>query len=250
MDADLKRTIKINLVIFAVVAVAWIGYIVYSRRDTGAGPKKPETTYSSNMDDYVTPKKIFPYNLDSAKKELVGKPVWVKTGNVLPYYPYNAATHSVNFKRQVGLLPPLAKFQVKDIVLQRAPVSLKPGEIAVIQKQIMAVFEESGERGTYAASFGTNTGDNYTFIANDIFFFDDPHQLYKHWPSETWSAIEQHQAKQGMSELQATFALGTNMSADSGEYGNRTVEFVNAGKPVTVTFEKNKATTITEGKTP
>ena len=38
------------------------------------------------------------------------------------------------------------------------------------------------------------------------------------------------------------------MSADGGDYGNRTIEFANAGKPVTVMFEKNKATTITQGK--
>ena len=49
-----KRTIKINLIVFVVIATGWVGYIVYSRRDTGEGPKKPETTYSSNQDDYVT----------------------------------------------------------------------------------------------------------------------------------------------------------------------------------------------------
>jgi len=118
----------------------------------------------------------------------------------------------------------------------------------VVQKQIMAVFEKAGEPGTFAASFGTNTGDDYAFNANDIFFFEDPHELYKHWPADIWSAVDQHQAKQGMSELQASFALGSNMSADGGDYGNRTIEFANAGKPVTVTFEKNKATTITQGK--
>lgn len=248
MDADLKKKIQISLIVFVVIAVVRVGFIFYSRRDTGAGPKKPETTYSSNMDDYVTPHKIFPYNLESAKKELAGKTVWVKSGNLIPYYPYDAAAHTVNFKREAGLLPPVAKLQVKDVVLQRQPVALKPGQVSVVQKQIMAVFEMAGTPGTYAASFGVNTGDDYTFGANDIFFFDDPRQLYKHWPADIWSAIDQHQAKQGMSELQATFALGTNMSADAGEYGNRTIEFANAGQPVTVTFEKNKAVTVTPGK--
>src|SRR5262249_43219390 len=161
---------------------------------------------------------------------------------------YDAAAKSVNFKKQVGLLPPLAKLDVKDITLQREPVSLKPGQVAVVQKQIMAVFEKAGEPGTYAASFGVNTGDEFTFWGNEVFFFDDRHELYKHWPADVWTAIEQHQAKQGMNELQATFALGSNMSVDGNDYGNRTIEFANAGKPVTVTFEKNKATTITQGK--
>lgn len=249
MDADAKKKILIPAVAILVIAAVRIGFMVYERRDTGAGPKKPETTYSSNMDDYVTPHKIFPYNVESAKKELVGKPVWMKTGNLLPYYAYDTAGHSVNFKKKAGLLPPLAKLQVKDVVLEREPVALKPGQVAVVQKQIMAVFEKAGEPGTFAVSFGTNTGDDYSFSAvNDIFFFEDPHELYKHWPADTWNAIDQHQAKQGMSELQASFALGSNMSADGGDYGNRTIEFANAGKAVTVTFEKNKATTVTQGK--
>src|SRR3979409_879360 len=92
-------------------------------------------------------------------------------------------------------------------------------------------------------------GDAF-FSANDVFFCDDPHELYKHWPADTWSAIDQHQARQGMSELQASFALGTNMNADPGDFGNRTIEYANAGKPVTVVFEKNKATTVTAGKAP
>jgi len=248
MDADLKRTIKVNLIVAAVVITGFVGYMLYSRRDRPEPPKKVVMTYSTNQDDYVAPRKIFPYNVESARKELVGKPVWVKTGNLLPYYAYDTAAHSVNFKKKAGLLPPLAKLQVKDVVLQRESVALKPGQVAVVQKQIMAVFEKAGEPGTFAASFGTNTGDDYAFNANDIFFFEDPHELYKHWPADIWSAVDQHQAKQGMNELQASFALGSNMSADGGDYGNRTIEFANAGKPVTVTFEKNKATTITQGK--
>jgi hypothetical protein len=248
MDSDLKKKIQISVLVFVVIAAIRVGFILYARRDTGAGPKKPETTYSSNLDDYVTPHKIFPYNVESAKKELVGKPLWIKTGNILPYYAYDAASHSVNFKKKAGLLPPLAKLQVKDVVLQRESVALKPGQISVVQKQIMAVFEKEGAPGAFAVSFGLNTGDDYSFSANEVFFFEDPHQLYKHWPADTWSAIEQHEAKQGMSELQASFALGTDISSDGVEYGNRTIEYANAGKPVTVVFEKNKAVTVTPGK--
>jgi hypothetical protein len=250
MDADLKKKIQISLLVFVLIAVIRVGFIFYSRRDTGGGPKKPETTYSSNMDDYVTPHKIFPYNVESARKELVGKPLWVKTGNVLPYYSYDTAANAVNFKKQAGLLPPVAKLQIKDVILARDATPPKLGEVKVIQKKIMAVFEKAGEPSTFATAFGSNTGDDYTFTANDVFFFEDPHELYKHWPAETWNAIDQHQAIQGMSELQAAFALGANISASEGDYGNRTIEFANAGKPVTVTFEKNKATTVTQGKAP
>ena len=250
MDADLKKKLQISLLVFVVLAGIRAGFMFYSRHNEGEGPKKAQPTYSTNQDDYVTPRKIFPYNVESAKKELAGKPVWVKTGNILPYYPYDNATQSVNFKRKIGLLPPLAKLQVKDVVLQKVPVALEVGQVSVVHKQIMAVFEKAGEPGAFAVAFGTNTGDDYVFNANDVFFFEDPHELYKHWPADVWAAVDQHEAKQGMSELQASFALGTNMSSDGAEYGNRTIEFANAGKPVTVVFEKNKATTVTQGKAP
>jgi hypothetical protein len=174
--------------------------------------------------------------------------VWVKSGNQAPYYHYDTGARSVNFKQQSGLLPPMSKLQVKDVILQRQPVALKPGEVAVVRKQIMVVFEKAGEPGLYAASIGTNIGDDYTFTANDLLFFDDPHELYKHWPPEIWSAIDKHEGAVGMSELQASFAFGASGSSDSEKYGERTIEFENGGKPVTVTFEKNKAVKVTPGK--
>jgi hypothetical protein len=249
MDADLKKTLRNNIIIFVVVATLAVAYMAYKRRDTGAVPKKVQETYSSNMDDYVTPKKIFPYNVESAKKELADKTIWVKAGNIIPYYAYESASHSVNFKKKLGVLPPLAKLQVKDVILLREPVALKVGQVSVVQKNIMAVFEMDGKTGTFAATFGTNTGDDYNFTANDSFFFEDPHQLYK-WPPDVWSAVDQHQAKVGMNELQASFALGISINSDGTEYGNRTVEYTNAGNPVTVVFEKNKATSVTPGKAP
>ena len=118
----------------------------------------------------MTPHKIFPYNVESAKKKLVSKPMWVKTGNVLPYYPYDAATHTVNFKRQAGLLPPVAKLQVKDVLPARDAAAPKVGEVTVVQKKIMAVFEKAEEPVTFATVIGSNTSDDYTFTANENFF--------------------------------------------------------------------------------
>ena len=96
-------------------------------------------------------------------------------------------------------------------------------------------------RGWQKDGTGSCNGD-------DLFFFDDPHGIYSHWPADMWSAIDQHQVKEGMSELQASYAVGGAGAADSDKYGDRTVEFNNAGKPVTVTFEKNRAVKVTQGK--
>src|ERR1044072_9607353 len=99
MDSDLKKRLGITVLVFVVAGGIEVGYLMWSRRDTGT-PKKQEPTYSSNQDDYVSPRKIVPYDLASAKKELAGKPVWVKSGNNLPYYRYDATAHSVSFSRQ------------------------------------------------------------------------------------------------------------------------------------------------------
>ena len=65
MDADLKKTLTVNGIICAVILIAGLGYFFYSRRDPGTAPaKKQEPTYSANQDDSVTPRKIFPYNLE------------------------------------------------------------------------------------------------------------------------------------------------------------------------------------------
>src|ERR1700744_5081258 len=126
MDADLKKTLTVNAIICAVILAVGLGYFFYSRRDPGTAPtKKQEPTYSANQDDYVTPRKIFPYNLESAKKELVDKPIWVKAGNSITYYAYNAATHTVDFKKKIGLLAPLAQLQGEDVGLQRGAITLK-----------------------------------------------------------------------------------------------------------------------------
>jgi hypothetical protein len=102
----------------------------------------------------------------------------------------------------------------------------------------------AGEQGTFAAPVGSAVGDNYNFTANEIFFFVDPHELYKHWPPDVWSAIDQHQAKPGMNEIQVSLALGTAGSVGVGDYGNRTNEYSNNGNPVKVTFEKNRAVSV------
>ena len=52
-----------------------------------------------------------------------------------------------------------------------------------------------------------------------------------------------------MSELQVSFALGTSANAGVGDYGNRSMEYTNNGKPVKITFVKNKAVSVVAEKT-
>jgi hypothetical protein len=244
MEAESKKRFQYILGILLVLLFVRLVFIFYQRHEAQK-PVEKKITYSSNMDDYVIPPKIHPYDLKSAEKELVGKTIWVRAGNSVHYYPYSSASHAADLKHEKGLLPPLAKLQVKQVFLQRTHAgNLAEGQVAVVQKQILAAFQMANEPDTYAVPIGAATGDDFNFTANDLFFFTDPHELYKHWPPETWQAIDNHEVKPGMNEIQVSMALGTSATG-SGEYGNRTLEFTNNDHPVTVTFEKNRAVSVT-----
>jgi hypothetical protein len=243
MDADWRKRILFIMVVVAALVAARTAYIFYERsRPAAPLPKPPSLTLTD--DDYVTPHRIVPYDLKSAVKELAGKTVWVRNGNAVPYYRYHPQTHSVDLVSKAGLLPPLDKLQVKDVILQRVPVSLAPGQVAIVRKQVMAVFEEANHPGLFAVSIGTNMDDDFTFNVNEIFYYEDPHELYKHWPTDIWHAIDQHQVQKGMNELQVSFALGSMVGASPGDYGNRWAQYRSNGKLVTVTFDKNRVVEI------
>jgi hypothetical protein len=244
-----RKRLQIALIIMVVLAVLRTAYVFHERSESSA-PAEKRPSYSSNLDDYVTAPRIQPYDLKSAQRELAGKTVWVKAGNQVPYFSYDSTTHEADLKRKAGLLAPLEKLKIDDVIAQRGAASPQAGGVAVVQKQILAVFSRPGQPGHHAFAIGTNTGNDFSFTANDLLFLADPHELYKHWPPDVWQAIDQHEARKGMNELQVEFALGTSATASSGDYGNRTLEYTNNGKPVKVTFEKNKAVDVSAEKMP
>lgn len=240
----MRKRILLIVSVGIVLIGARTAYIFYERSKPFDVPKPKSVALAD--DDYVRPSKIFPYDVKSANKELVGKTVWVRTGNAVAYYPYRESSHSVSFASKASLLPPLEKLEIKDVVLARAPGSVAPGQVAVVRYQIMAVFQDSSRPGMFAVPIGTATGDDFNFTVNDLFFYEDPHQLYKHWPADVWKAIDAHQAQKGMNELQVSFALGNMVSVSEGDYGNRTGEYRSDNGTVSVTFKQNQVTEIAQ----
>jgi hypothetical protein len=63
-----------------------------------------------------------------------------------------------------------------------------------------------------------------------------------------WQAVSEHTAKQGLSELQTTMALGNLQQSDSKNLGNRTVKYVTIDQGKTrhfsVDFSGDKATAV------
>jgi hypothetical protein len=107
------------------------------------------------------------------------------------------------------------------------------------------VFEQDGK--TYAVPIGSKTGDSYQIYSDEMFFVQDPRELFKHWPANVWQSIDQHQIKPGMNEFQAYFSIGMGVPEGSSDPAVKTVHYPNGGKPVTITFRNGKAAEITVG---
>ena len=236
-DAETRKKLQVVLLLGIVIAGARAAYIVYERHEAMKEDANPKghIEVKLNTDAYVTPKKLHPYDLKSAR-QLTQQPVWVKVGYYHTYYPYNAASHKADFAHEAGTLGPLQKLAIKDVVKDVSPKA--PGT-----KQVLATFELDGK--AYAVPIGAEKGAEFNIYSDDIFFIEDPHELYKHWPPDVWKAIEEHRVQNGMSELQASFAAGAGIPAGSGgDYGSRTLHYANGGKPLAVTFENNRAVAI------
>ena len=230
----MKQQIQIVLILGIVVAAIRVAWIFYERHQDSAISQKQQAPML-DPDFYVHAKKIFPYDLKSAKAEITKQPAWVKVGYAYAYFPYNAAAHHADLAHEAGKLLPLQELDIKDLVTGTSPKDTS-------QKQLLAVFDETGKQ--YAAAIGTEKDGFYNFWANDMLFFEDPHQLYKHWPADVWQSIDQHQAKPGMNEFQADFALGLGLLESGGDAADRTLNYPNGGKPVKISFHNGKAVDV------
>jgi hypothetical protein len=236
MSPEAKQRIQLALVAAMVIAGLRAGYIFYQRYEDRVATDKAKQSKDvgySNPDYYVAPKKLYPYDLKTAR-QLTQMPVWVKEGYRYTYYPYNPVSKKVDFDREAGVLLPIEQLAVKDVVMA-TPVAGK-------RRQVMAVFEKDGK--SYAVPIGFESDGQYTIYSDEMFFIENPHDLYKHWPPDVWQAVEQHQVKAGMNELQADFAIGMGVP-DAGDTSyTKTVRYPNGGKPLVVVYHNGKAAEI------
>ncbi len=234
---ETKKWIQIALALAIVVAGIRAGYILYQRHEDYLAAQKRQQARNagySNADYYVTPKKLYPYDLKSAK-QLTEQPVWVKEGYRYTYYGYDAARKKADFGHDAGLLLPIERLEIKDVVTDSAA-----GE-----RQVMAVFQKDGK--PYAVPIGFENEGQYKIYSDEMFYVEDPHELYKHWPADVWQAIGQHEVKPGMDELQADFAVGMGVPDAGASSDEKTVRYPNGGKPLVVSYQGGKATEIKAG---
>jgi len=238
MSEEAKKGIQIALALAIAVAGVRAGYILYRRHeDNVAAQKQAEARNGgySNADYYVAPKKLHPYDLKSAK-QLTEQPVWVKEGYRYTYYRYVPVVKSVDFAHEAGLLGPIERLEIKDVMAVAAPGG---------RKQVVATFEKDGH--SYAVPIGFETEGQYKIYSDEMFYVEDPHELYKHWPAEVWQAVAQHEVKPGMNELQADFAVGMGVPDAGATTEEKTVRYPNGGKALVVIYRDGKAAEVREG---
>jgi hypothetical protein len=240
MSPEAKQKIQLALLVGFVVAGLRAGYILYQRHEDKLAAEKQKHEVSvgyANPDYYVHPKKLYPYDLKSAK-QLTQQPVWVKEGYRYSYYRYDAASKRVDFGHEAGTLLPIQKLSITDVI---AATPAGAGQ----RKQVMAIFENGGQ--TYAVPIGFESEGEYKIYSDEMFFIEDPHDLYKHWPPDVWQAVDQHEVKPGMSEMQADFAIGMGVPDAGDTSDQKTVHYPNGGKPLVIVYNDDKAAEIKPG---
>jgi hypothetical protein len=233
LSPETKKRIQLALLAALVLATVRAGYIFYQRhqdRVAAERQKKAREVGYANPDYYVSPKKLYPYDLKSAK-QLTQQPVWVKEGYRYTYYRYDRARQRVDFAHEAGLLGPIERLAIHDVITANSPAA---GQ----KRQVMAAFEKDGNN--YAVPIGYQAEGDYKIYSDEMFFIEDPHDLYKHWSPDVWQAVEQHQVKPGMNEMQADFAIGMGVP-DAGSSEVKTVRYPNGGKPLVIVYHDGKA---------
>lgn len=236
MTSANRKRIQAVLAIAIAIAAVRTGIILYHRGHGAQAASRP-VERPLDPDYYVSLKKLHAYDLKSLREGVAGHTVWAREGYRYVYYAFDPQRRRTDFTREAGTLGTIERLEVTDVVADRSPA---PG-----QRQIMVVFSKDGR--SYAVPVGAARGENYQIYADEVFFYDDPHQLYRHWPRPVWEAIERNEIMPGMNELQASFAAGVGVPEQSSDPAEKVVRYPRGGKPLTVIYRNGKAVSINQG---
>lgn len=220
------RLFQIALLIAITAAALRLVYIVRGRREPGVLRSAAPVATPLNREAYVVPRRLHSYDLQSAH-ELTRQPEWVKEGFRYAVYPYDPARRLADFQHEAGKLLPLQEIRVTDVLTQPTPGGAG-------QRRVLAVFDSRGRE--YAVPVGYVVNGDYQIYADEMFFYEDPRQLFNFWPADVWKAIEEHRVEKGMNEWQAAFAIGMAQPLPSTDPNVRILKYPNGDRPLVVTF--------------
>jgi hypothetical protein len=244
MDTGPKIAIGATAVLILAVGIR-LGLIYKANHEEGPVRAQPAPSRTIAADDLVYLKKEHPDSLKD-ERELIGTTLWVSAANQMDYYRDNGK--HVDYSKPVGILKGAEPLVIKEVFEQKPPATGRAiSRIAAGQKHVLLGFTlpNSADPATlYAVPVGNYDSTGYNFFTDEIFFYDDPHQLYSHWGTGMWQHIDKHEAVLGMSENQAMMSLGQVITPHGDKMGDRSVTYDNDGHPVTITFDNNKAVKV------
>jgi hypothetical protein len=215
-------------------------FSVWKQRQNPGVIRQSEASQTLSQDDLVVMREFFPVHFEDTLR-LEGTTVWMKNGYAMPYYPY-VGGHVV-FAKRVGLIPAAQRMEVKKIIKEAVPAG-EDDNISHGSRQAFAVFALPGGTALFATPIGTMEGNQEAYFTDRLFYYDDPHTIYEHWPKDVWAAVDAHEVKPGMSEVETRMSIGRKLETDGDKEGDRTVTYDQNGKHWTVTYVKNRATVI------
>jgi len=233
------QKVLISLLVTLTIGGIYLFSVWRHRQNPGVIPQN-DASQTLSKDDLVVMREFFPSHFDDTLR-LEGTAVWMKNGYVMPYYPYTG--EQVLFAKRVGVIPAAQRMEVKKIVKAAVPASLDD-KIEHGSRQAFAVFALPGSAALYATPIGYMQGSEEGYYTDLLFYYDDPRAIYDHWPKDVWAAVDAHQVKAGMSEVETRMSIGRNLHSDGRNEGDRTVTYDQDGKHWTVTYQKNQATAI------
>ncbi|MDE1155818.1 MAG: hypothetical protein PW735_08815 [Acidobacteriaceae bacterium] len=226
--------------------------VAYLHHKRAVEENEPAVTKTDNRprlapDDLVFLKKKHP---DSLKDEraLIGTTIWVSAGGQMDYYK-DSGNH-VDYARPVDTLKGAVPLLIKGVFEQVPPKTGRAvARIAAGQRHVLLAFtmpSSTDPKQLYAVPVGHFADGSYEFLTDEIFFYDDPHELYKHWGPEVWAHVDKHEVALGMTENQCMMALGQVIDPHGDTMGERSVTYNNDGHPITIDFEGGKAVKISK----
>lgn len=215
-------------------------FSVWKQRQKPGVVGQADNSQTLSSDDLAVVRAFSPQHFEDTQR-LNGTTVWMKNGYTMPYFLYEGG--HVEFQKRVGLIPSAQRLEVKKVIKSAVPATVDDG-MSHGSRQALAIFALPGSPSLYATAIGAMDASQEAYYSDLLFFYDDPHTIYDHWPKDVWAAIDAHQVKPGMSELETRMAIGQKLHATGDAEGDRTVTYDRDGKHWTVTYVGNKATTI------
>jgi len=235
------KTWQKTLILFGITLLVggiYLFIVFKHRQQPGVANKQPPPL---TADQVAIVRMEFPQHFEDVK-DLEGKSLWMKSGYSMPYYPYTGGR--VQFSKQVALIPPDQRLDVKKVIKAVVPASIHDN-IEHGDRQALVVFALPDGKDLFATPVGFMTGLIEEHYYDDmLFYYDDPHIIFSNWPKDVWQAVDAHQVKQGMSELQTRTAIGMRAQVDGQIEGSRTVDYDVNGKHIVVAYSHDKATSI------